>query len=575
MTVRYLARPGRRRRPGRPGLRLLGRRPRAARLRAPRRARGCAACSTGSPPLGVPATHFGVGTAGLLRLAGGGRRRRHRPRLADRAGRGLGARRRPRRPGQPGPGAAPRARSRRSPTRRTLDPRPGRRPAGPRLQPRPRRPPGHRPGRPRAASWTSSTTTTPRGAPHDRRRRPAHGLRQPRPARPGRGLLHRHPARAARRRPHLLEELLGRYRAIGGGSPLSRIVEAPAGRPRGGAGRAAAARSAVYAGMRHIEPRIGDDRRGDGRRRRGAVRGDRPRAAALVERRRATGAPWTPRWPALGDGAPRPSTFVDSWHDQPRFIEALAETTARGARAASPTRPASASCSPPTACPARVVAEGDPYPDELAGTAALVAERLGLSDVRLRVPERRPHRRAVAGPGHPRRDPAPRRRGRRASWSSGRSASSPTTSRSSTTSTSRRRPSPARSGIRLERARSMNDDPTFIAGLADLAAAALPGVAAPAARLTAPEDDPRWSTPSTSRSRRPAGRPAAIPAAIPAATRAAIPAAIRPASAPSSRRGLRLRPRADARLLGDDARLRPRLPPLPRHGRARAQTRSS
>ena len=29
-------------------------------------------------------------------------------------------------------------------------------------------------------------------------------------------------------------------------------------------------------------------------------------------------------------------------------------------------------------------------------------------------------------------------------------------------------------GIRLERARSMNDDPTFIAGLADLAEAALP-----------------------------------------------------------------------------------------------------
>jgi hypothetical protein len=35
-------------------------------------------------------------------------------------------------------------------------------------------------------------------------------------------------------------------------------------------------------------------------------------------------------------------------------------------------------------------------------------------------------------------------------------------------------------GVRLERARSMNDDPTFIAGLADLAVAALePSVAAP------------------------------------------------------------------------------------------------
>jgi ferrochelatase len=36
----------------------------------------------------------------------------------------------------------------------------------------------------------------------------------------------------------------------------------------------------------------------------------------------------------------------------------------------------------------------------------------------------------------------------------------------------------AQAGIRLERARSMNDDPTFIAGLADLAEAALPEAAA-------------------------------------------------------------------------------------------------
>jgi len=56
--------------------------------------------------------------------------------------------------------------------------------------------------------------------------------------------------------PELLEELIGRYRAIGGGSPLSAMVE----RQRAAlqvelAGRGLAV--AVYAGMRHIEPRIG------------------------------------------------------------------------------------------------------------------------------------------------------------------------------------------------------------------------------------------------------------------------------------------------------------------------------
>src|SRR5512134_2079317 len=57
--------------------------------------------------------------------------------------------------------------------------------------------------------------------------------------------------------PHLLEELKGRYVAIGGGSPLSRIVE----EQRAALEAELAARGTpmpVYAGMRHIEPRIGD-----------------------------------------------------------------------------------------------------------------------------------------------------------------------------------------------------------------------------------------------------------------------------------------------------------------------------
>ena len=53
----------------------------------------------------VPTIHFGTGTATLLGVDGGRRRRRHRARLADPAGRGLGARRRgARRAGQPRPG---------------------------------------------------------------------------------------------------------------------------------------------------------------------------------------------------------------------------------------------------------------------------------------------------------------------------------------------------------------------------------------------------------------------------------------------------------------------------------------
>ena len=78
----------------------------------------------------------------------------------------------------------------------------------------------------------------------------------------------------------------------------------------------------------------------------------------------------------LGDGAPMVE-YVRSWHDEPRFIEALAETTREAlARFEDPTHPLVMFTA--HSLPARVLADGDPYPDELAATAFLVAEALGL-----------------------------------------------------------------------------------------------------------------------------------------------------------------------------------------------------
>src|SRR5665811_569115 len=79
-----------------------------------------------------------------------------------------------------------------------------------------------------------------------------------------------------------------------------------------------------------------------------------------------------------GAAAPPEAVFVDSWHDQPRFIEALAETT-REALARFPDPDIVRVMFTAHSLPARVVAEGDPYPQELAATAALVADRLGLA----------------------------------------------------------------------------------------------------------------------------------------------------------------------------------------------------
>jgi len=175
--------------------------------------------------------------------------------------------------------------------------------------------------------------------------------------------------------PHLLEELVGRYRAIGGGSPLSGIVEAQ----RAAVEAALAARSRpirVYAGMRHIEPRIGaivERMAADGVERFAAIVLAPQRSSNAAGYRRAVDAAIA----GLGPGAPRVS-FVDSWYDQPRFIEVLAETT-REALARFPDPAAVRVMFTAHSLPARVVAEGDTYPDELAGTAALVAAQLGLA----------------------------------------------------------------------------------------------------------------------------------------------------------------------------------------------------
>ncbi len=175
--------------------------------------------------------------------------------------------------------------------------------------------------------------------------------------------------------PELLEELLDRYRAIGGGSPLSGIVE----RQRAALAAELAARGRpvrVYAGMRHIEPRIGSIVEGmaaDGVGRFVAIALAPQRSSNAAGYRRAVDGALE----ALGEQAPD-CVIVESWHDQPRFIEALAAATREAlARFTDQTRVRVMFTA--HSLPARVVAEGDSYPQELARTAALVAERLGLT----------------------------------------------------------------------------------------------------------------------------------------------------------------------------------------------------
>jgi ferrochelatase len=274
--------------------------------------------------------------------------------------------------------------------------------------------------------------------------------------------------------PAQLEELLGRYRAIGGGSPLSRIVEDQ----RAGLERELAARGRpvrVYAGMRHIEPRIGaivEGMAADGVERFVAI-ALAPQASsnAAGYRRAVDGA-----LAGLGTAAPA-VTYVDSWYDQPRFIEALATTT-REAIACFPDPSAVEVMFTAHSLPARVLADGDPYPTELAATADLVAAQLGLdayhfafqsagrTDEPWLGPDILVEIRRLAADGV--RELVIRPVGFVADHLEvlyDIDIEAQAVAREV--------------GIRLERARSMNDDPTFIAGLADLAVTALEPSIAP------------------------------------------------------------------------------------------------
>ncbi len=163
-------------------------------------------------------------------------------------------------------------------------------------------------------------------------------------------------------RPELLEDLVERYRRLGieQGSPLNAITEET---------RAALERQLgdipVFTGMKHWTPRIADASRA-------AVASGADTIVGLV---------LAPHYSVLSIAGYREQleaavageaelAFVESWHDEPGFVDLLAERV-RGADAHVVFTAHS--------LPARILELGDPYKDQLLETSRLVAERAGLS----------------------------------------------------------------------------------------------------------------------------------------------------------------------------------------------------
>ncbi len=249
--------------------------------------------------------------------------------------------------------------------------------------------------------------------------------------------------------PEHLEDLVERYRRLGieDENPLNAITEAT---------RAALARELavpVFTGMRHWRPRIGE----------------------AAERSLATGARTVvglvlaPHFSRLSIGAYRAQLeealagraelrFVESWGDDEAFVSLLADRV-RGTAAHVVFTAHS--------LPARILAEGDPYRDELLRSASLIAEAAGLRDWSFSFQSESPTGEPWLGPDILDELEELHARGVRSVlvapvgfvsdhleilWDIDVEA----------------RERAAQLGVELDRIRSLNDDPAFVRALADL-----------------------------------------------------------------------------------------------------------
>jgi protoporphyrin/coproporphyrin ferrochelatase len=162
-------------------------------------------------------------------------------------------------------------------------------------------------------------------------------------------------------RPELLDDLVERYRALGieEESPLNAITEET---------RAALERELgdvpVFTGMKHWTPRIADA----------------ADAAVACGAATVVGLVLAPHYSSMSIAGYRRQladalegraelVFVDSWHDEPAFVDLLAERVrGTGAHVVFTAH----------SLPARILDEGDPYKQQLLETAQLVAERAAL-----------------------------------------------------------------------------------------------------------------------------------------------------------------------------------------------------
>ena len=176
--------------------------------------------------------------------------------------------------------------------------------------------------------------------------------------------------------PELVEEIRERYRMTGGRSPVLDITRELAGKLQAGLNRPGLPPFRTFVGLRHWHPRISEawaDVVAAGAQRVVAVCMAPHYSAMTVgkylekleEARREVG------------GADIPLTTVGSWSRHPRLVDALAGAVTEGLQQfPDEERDEVPILFSAHSLPQRILAEGDPYPDEVAATVEAVCRRL-------------------------------------------------------------------------------------------------------------------------------------------------------------------------------------------------------
>jgi ferrochelatase len=178
--------------------------------------------------------------------------------------------------------------------------------------------------------------------------------------------------------PELIAEIKERYALIGGRSPLLEITQAQAAALEAHLNREGDLRFRAYVGMRHWQPRIKEAvaQMADDRIEQAVAIVMAPHSSGM-----STGAYFQRLDEAIHDlGVDMSVTRIESWHDHPGLIAALAEraTDALERFAGNGDDSLPKVIFSAHSLPARILDRGDPYDAQLRETAALLAERLNL-----------------------------------------------------------------------------------------------------------------------------------------------------------------------------------------------------